>query len=516
MNGRIFMTATLQQDNSRSYYVKKNVYYSIIYQILNLILKFVLRTIFIRTLGKSYLGISGVFSNVLTVLSLSELGVGAAIIYDMYEPIASKNYKQVNDLMGLYKKLYAFIGLFILIIGSALTPFLKYIINDVPDVKYIKFIYFLNVLNTASTYFFAHYRSLITAYQKNYINTINNIIFNVVKVALEAIILIKFNNYIMYIIVEIIVQFLSNFQILYLCRKMFPYINGKSEKIEKSCLKRIMSNSLNSFSIKLGGTIVNATDNIIISAIIGTAAVGVYYNYSMIISVITATTMLISSSAQASVGNLCAGKNNKDKLSVFYKLQFVYCLIYGICFIGIVLVLNSFMMLWLGNDYVLPVETVCLIGVSCYLTGIRQPLELYVNADGMFKYYKFKPWIEAVINLAVSIVLGKTIGLNGIFIGTIVSNILTSFWYEPFIVFRKSFKSNIMNYYVNLVKYVILTIVTIMICNIIFNNIIVNGVLENLMIKFFVCCIVYGLLVIVFFGKTDNFKYCIKIIKHKE
>ena len=275
MNGRIFMTATLQQDNSRSYYVKKNVYYSIIYQILNLILKFVLRTIFIRTLGKSYLGISGVFSNVLTVLSLSELGVGAAIIYDMYEPIASKNYKQVNDLMGLYKKLYAFIGLFILIIGSALTPFLKYIINDVPDVKYIKFIYFLNVLNTASTYFFAHYRSLITAYQKNYINTINNIIFNVVKVALEAIILIKFNNYIMYIIVEIIVQFLSNFQILYLCRKMFPYINGKSEKIEKSCLKRIMSNSLNSFSIKLGGTIVNATDNIIISAIIGTAAVGV-------------------------------------------------------------------------------------------------------------------------------------------------------------------------------------------------------------------------------------------------
>ena len=180
-----------------------------------------------------------------------------------------------------------------------------------------------------------------------------------------------------------------------------------------------------------------------------------------------------------------------------------------------VLVLNSFMMLWLGNDYVLPVETVCLIGVSCYLTGIRQPLELYVNADGMFKYYKYKPWIEAIINLAVSIVLGKTIGLNGIFIGTIVSNVLTSFWYEPFIVFRKSLQSNIVSYYVNLIKYIILTLATIMICNIIFNNIIINGLLQNLIMKFCVCCIVYSLLVIVFFRKTDNFKYYIKIIKRK-
>lgn len=513
MIGRTFMTAILQQDNnSRSYYVKKNIYYSVIYQVLNLILKFVLRTIFIRTLGKSYLGISGVFSNVLTVLSLSELGVGAAIIYDMYEPIASKNYTKVNSLMGLYKKLYTFIGLFIIIIGSILTPFLKYIISDVPDVKYIKFIYFLNVLNTASSYFFAHYRSLITAYQKNYINTFNSIIFNIIKAVLETIVLIQYNNYILYMIVEITVQFLSNFQILYLCRKMFPYINAKSEKIEKNCLKRIISNSLSSFSIKLGGTIVNATDNIIISAIIGTAVVGVYYNYSMIVSVITATTMLISSSTQASVGNLCTDKNCENKLNVFYKLQFIYCLIYGICFICIVLVLNSFMILWLGNEYSLPAETVCLIGISCYLTGIRQPLELFVNADGLFIYYKYKPWIEAIINLVVSILLGNIIGLNGIFIGTIVSNLLTSFWYEPFIVFKKSLHSNLINYYRELIKYIVMTLGCILICNLIFSLINIRLLFWSFMMKVCVCIIVYCLLILVFFRKTDNFKYYINMI----
>ncbi|MEE1101489.1 MAG: oligosaccharide flippase family protein [Agathobacter sp.] len=515
MNGRIFMTVISQSKyKSRGYYVKKNIIYSITYQIVNLVLKFLLRTIFIYTLGKSYLGISGVFSNILTVLSLSELGIGAAIIYDMYEPIANNDYKQINKLMGFYKYIYTWIGIFILVVGCLLTPFLKFIISDVPDVKFLRLIYILHVINTSSSYFFAHYRSFITANQKNYILTINNIFFNVLKVIVEVVVLIFFHNYIIYMLVEMFVQYFSNFHILYKCKKIFPYINTKSEKIENKFVKKVLFNALSSFNIKLGGTIVNATDNIVISAIIGTSIVGLYYNYSMIISIITATTMLISSSAQASVGNLCTEKNNKRKLEVFNQLQFVYCLIYGICLIGIIFVLNSFMNLWLGNEYVLPFHTVCLIGICCWLTGIRQPLEIYIYADGLFEYYKYKPWIEALINLIVSIGLAIIIGLDGIFIGTIISNILTSFWYEPYVVFKRSFNTYVRLYYVNLVKYACVTIFSIILCGAIFNYINISYGIVDFIMKSFICISVFTMLVLIFLRRNEAF-YFFRFKNHK-
>lgn len=294
---------------SRTENVTRNLKSSILFQCTNIIIKFLLRTVFIYTLGKEYLGINGVFTNILTVLSLSELGLGTAIIYDMYQPIAENNTEKEIHLFRFYRYIYAIVGSIILLLGLLLVPFLKYIIKDVPNVSHLYLIYCLQLVSTSASYFFAQYRSLLDAHQLNSINTKNNWIFAVVKTLLQITALLVWKNYILFLLLDLVIVIVSNYAISIKCRKLFPYINSTPKARTQVEYRHILKNAMSTFSIKVGITVVNATDNLLISAFISTLLVGVYSNYSMITSVITASTMLISSALQASVGNLCVSKD---------------------------------------------------------------------------------------------------------------------------------------------------------------------------------------------------------------
>lgn len=442
---------------SRTENVARNLKSSVLFQITNILIKFLLRTVFIYTLGKEYLGVNGVFTNILTVLSLSELGLGTAIVYDMYRPIAEKDTEKEIQLFKFYRYIYAAVGSVILILGFLLVPFLKYIIKDVPNVSHLYLIYCLQLISTSASYFFAQYRSLLDAHQLNSINTNNNWIFAIIKTAAQIGILIFLKSYILFLLTDLAVTVLSNYMIALKCRKMFPYIASTVKKAVLVDKGHIFKNAMSMFSIKVGITVVNATDNLLVSAFISTILVGMYSNYSMITSVITASTMMISSSLQASVGNLCVAKNYKKTAGVFEKIRFLYVSLYAIICVCMISLINPFIELWAGTEYVLDSRIVFVIVLNLYLTGVHQPIEVFLYADGLFRYFKIKPWIEAAINLLVSIALAKPLGIIGIFIGTTVSHVTTTLWYDARIVYKYSLHEKLKNYWVQYFKYAVPT-----------------------------------------------------------
>ena len=214
----------------------KNLNIAVAFQFINIFLKFLMRTVFVYCLGKEYLGVSGVFSNILTVLSLAELGIGTAIVYDMYKPISEKNTYYVTQLVSFYKKVYYFIGLIIFFAGLCIVPFLDKLIKDVPDVQNLRVIYCLFLVQTCSSYFFAQYTSMLSANQCNYVMTKIQILSSFIKTSLEIFVLFIFRNYIVYLLIEIAVGILTNYIIYKRTCRMFPYIKEKVVVIEKKTI----------------------------------------------------------------------------------------------------------------------------------------------------------------------------------------------------------------------------------------------------------------------------------------
>lgn len=425
----------------------RNISSALIYQIVNIILKFVMRTIFTYSLGIEYLGINGVFSNVLTILSLSELGVGTAIIYSMYKPIADSDTKKVNQLLKYYKKIYTVIGITILVLGSFLLPFLDNIVTDIPNVPYISWIYVLFLIQTSSSYFFAQYSSLFAAYQKGYVCKKVQLYFSVIKAIGESMFLILTKQYILYLLLDIVLSVLTNYCIYRKAIQYFPFIKDKTQALDKEDINVIWKNAVSSFSIKIGTTVINASDNLVISTFISTVLVGLYSNYGLIIQIVLTTTVLIQQAVMAGVGNVCVSGSEKDKTDLFHKLFFLYGGIYALTFAGLLNILQPFVILWLGETYQLETPIVIIAVFNCYLSGMHQPIEAFIYSDGLYKYFKWKPWIEAVINLLVSILLAIKIGMIGVFIGTSISHFCLTFWYDARVVYKYSFSKSTTDYF---------------------------------------------------------------------
>lgn len=443
---------------SRTEHTKKNIVAAILAQILNIIIKFIIRTIFIFTLGKEYLGVGGVFSNILTVLSLAELGLGTVITYDLYKPISENDEVKITQLYNFYRDVYATIGIFIVILGSLLIPFLGYIINDVPNVGNICLLYVLHLAFSVSSYFYAHSSSLFNAYQLNRYNSRNSLYTSVLKTILEVLALLITKSYVVYMLVQIFVQIYGGYLIDRKAKKMFPFVKNKVEKLGKSTKRGIFSNAFHLMNIKISQTLINATDNLIISAMISTILVGIYSNYSLITQAILSTGVLIESSMIASIGNLCVlGETNK-KREVFSKLQYLYSCLFGMVMIFLFGLFNPFIKLWLGESYLLENGIVFVVVLNCYLSGVHQPVEAYVNADGVFRYFKLKPTFEVVLNLVISIVGAKLWGIIGVFLGTTLSHIFTTLWYDPYILYKHSFSDGLLDYFKQYFKSTFLSI----------------------------------------------------------
>lgn len=503
------MIMSRNSTESRSYYTKKNAIYGVISQILNILLSFVSRTLFIRFLGHEYLGLNGLFTNILSMLSLAELGIGGALTFSLYKPIADGDDSKIQALMRLYRNTYFLIGAVIAVLGMAITPVLPYLVNfdHTVDINYYV-IYILFLMDTVSTYFFSAYRrSVLQAGQQEYIVTNVTSVFNWIVTIGQILILIITHNYYGYIIIKTLLNIVKNKIISYIAGKRYPCINkNNAPKIEKSELKEIGKNIYALAISKISSVVYYSSDNIVISVILGTILVGLYSNYYMIVYSVTSVIGIILGSAKASIGNLNVTENSKNKLAVFNKIQYVNFIGYGFAAVCLAELLSPFIKLWLGERYLLSDFVVYMIVANFLISGLLHTVTMFKDACGLFWQTRYRTMATTIVNVLSSIVLAKYIGLAGVFLGTILSYLFTILPKDPVVLFNEIFHVRSSRFYVWYVKSLFITVIIFIVTHYICLLIPDGGWL-----LFFVKAIVTGFtslgLFILVSMRTEEFKY---------
>lgn len=431
----------------------KNIISSMIGQFFGILIALITRAVFVKTLSKNYLGVDGLFSNILTLLSLIELGVGPAMTFSMYKPLRDKNQEKIKTLINMYKKLYIGIGSCIFVAGIILIPFLKFFISDINTLDNIYIIYFLYLINSCITYFYSYKSSILITDQKKYIYNLYHYICFVGYNVLQIIVLLIYKNYILFLISQIIFCLIENILLVNKTNKLYPYLKGKNiKKIEIDEKNKIIRNIKAMIFHKLGAVVVNATDNIILSKFVGINAVALYSNYLLITNNIKKIVTQIFDSVIASVGNLVAEGNEKKIYEVFNKMFFFNYYIYTVICSCLIILFNDFIRMWVGSEYEFSFFIVVIISLNFYLSGTRKTVLAFRDAMGLYWYDRYKPLIESLLNIVASIVLAIKFGTIGVLLGTLISNVCTNLWIEPLILFKYGFKKDVKEYYIKYIK----------------------------------------------------------------
>ena len=491
----------------------KNLIYAIVGQIFGILISFVSRIIFIKILSTEYLGVNGLFTNILTILSLVELGVGSAMIFNLYKPLAINDKEHIKSLMMLYKKAYSVIGILVILLGVLFTPIYPYLINEVPNIPNLNLIYILFVLNTGISYFYSYKRSLIICDQKRYIATIFRYAMYFILNIVQIVVLLFTKNYILFLIAQVLFTWLENVFISKKADKMYPYLLEKDvQPIKKKELKEIKRNIKAMMFHKIGGVIVNSTDNILLSRLVGITSVGLYSNYYMITNALETIIMQFFNSIVASIGNLNAKSDKKRLQEVFDKVFFLNFAIFCTVCTCLFNLMNPFIKIWIGKEYMFSIETVATIIICFYLKGMRRSCLTFRDALGIFWYDRYKPIAESIINLVASIILGSKYGVTGIFIGTIISTITTSLWVEPYVLYKYGFNDKLKKYIIQFSKYTVTFVFIFTITTYICNYISGTSILF-LLIKAIICFIISLTFITIVYFKSPEFKYYIYLVK---
>lgn len=498
----------------------KNIYTGLINQILILIFRFVTRTVFVKTLGSEFLGINGLFSNILTLLSLADLGIGGALVYSLYKPIEEKDKTKQIIITNYLRKVYRNIGIAIMIIGICLLPFLNYIITEKVTIVNIYLVFIIYVFQSASSYlFFASRTEFLGAQQKRYIyNNICNVV-TILSNITQIIILLLTKNFILYLFVIIGYNILQAYLVSKKTEELYPYItenvNGELSREEK---KNIFKDCGSLMIQRINYVVLTATDNIIISKYLSLSVVGLYSNYVLITNSIVNILNTFFQSINASLGNLHVSNQKEHEYFIFKLINFITVISFGVCAIGIYVLANDFIELWLGSEYQLSKLFVFIIAINLYIEGLRKFLATYRNSYGLFRQAKFLPLLGVFINIIASIFLVKRIGIFGVLLGTFLSNLLTFMWFDPYIIYKKVFKKNVLRYYLTNIGYLLLFMLLGLLCNKVCDLITIKGII-GFIIHGIICVSIPTTVIFVMFYKSTYFKYLkeplLKIINNK-
>ena len=496
-------------NSSRAINSIRNTVFALGAQLILAVTTFVTRTILIHELGNAYLGLSSLFYDILSLLSLAELGVGTAITFSMYKPMADKNYKQVTATLIFYKNVYISIGLIMSAVGLLLTPFIEIFITDIPDLPHLQLIYILYLFNTTGSYFFSYKRSVLIADQNDYAASIAQIVSSVIQCAAQVILLITIKDFVAYLIAQFFCTMLMNILISFYVDKKYVYIKEyKRERLDEDTKNIIWKNVGAMFISKVSSAIVTSTDNLLISTFVSTIVLGYYSNYTIFVNLVRRIFTKIFDAITGSVGNLAAVENEQTAFRKFEDIWFVNFWMVGFITAVMYVCINPLILCWLGEGYLLNSNIVFLIILNMYMRFIRNTFLTFVDSYGLFREVRVKCIAEALINIGVSLFLVGPLkmGVAGILLGTFISNITTNFWYEPFVIYRR-LKAPLKLYFISFTKYFVLTVmatvISILLCDMIF----IGNYYLQLVIDGVVCCIVINGLFWLFLHKTRHYIY---------
>ncbi len=494
--------------------VLKNGIWGTVYQLANMALGFVGRTVFIRFLSADYLGITGLFSNILNLLSLSELGFSAAVAFHLYKPIAENDTDKIAGIMNFYKTVYRIVAAGVTAIGLVILPFLGYIIKESEfSLSYIRIVYLLSLASTVFSYFFSYRYTLAIADQKNYLLTNVDTFFRFVSTLVNIIALVLFRNYIVYILSGMAVNTVSQFIKARRITKIYPLLRGKKQ-IEPQVKKKILSDVKNIFAGKVSTVIVTSTDNILISLFVGLKVVGYYSNYAMLIGYIQSFLTQFTSATQASFGNLIASESKEYAYSVMKRLTVIIYFFTSFCSVCLFNLLNPFVELWVGKDYLLSVGVVGWCIASFYIQIMKAPVWYALGGVGYFREDKRIAIIGAVSNLVISVICAKLWGLSGIFMGTVFSQLIQ--WVLKTRLFlNKYVGQETIEYHLLSLRLVAETVLLCAVGYGITSIITFENVIANFIFKMFVCVTVPAVFHLVLYRKSEAFNYVLDFAKTK-
>ena len=425
----------------------RNTISGIVSRIITIFFPFIIRTVIIKKIGMDYVGLNGLFSSVLMMLSISELGFGSALVYSMYKPIAEADDEKVCALLNFYKKVYRIVGCVILTLGLALLPFIRSFINgEVPADINVYALYLVFLLNTVIGYFaFAYKSALLTAAQREDISNWIMICVSIMMYGTQLIVLWLLKNYMAYVILSPVFTVITNIVRSIVVDKVYPKYKCHGS-IEKGELKEIYKNVFALMGEKIGWTVLLSTDTIVISATLGLTAVACYNNYYMIISAVRSLVMVIFDSIRPSVGNSMVTESLEKNYRDFNRISSLFVWISGFCAISMICLFQPFMRIWVGEEYLLSTATVIMFGVYFFGWKMLDVLVLYQDAAGMWWYSKARPYVVSVLNILGDIILVHIFGLDGVVFATLFTSVCMSYPWLLGVLFKRYFKGKPWDY----------------------------------------------------------------------
>ncbi len=494
-------------------HMAKNVKYAVAGEFLLAVLKFLSRRVFVLLLGREYLGLNVLFTDVLSMLSLAELGFSVSITYSLYRPVAQGDTEMIKSLVRLYRRVYRTIGLVVFALGLSLIPFLGFFVKEVPDIPDIPLIYVLNLINASISYFFTYKSTLLFVHQKKYIETSIRAAVSLAVTTAQIVVLFLTGNYLFYLYLAIGATLIQNAAISMKTDRLFPYLRERNVRpLPAGTLEEIYRNVRAMLLHRIGTVAVFNTDNLLISKFVGVATAGLYSNYMMIRGFLNILVSALFDAITAALGQLTATATQAYKQTAFRRLSFFSAWLFGWMSICLFCLYDPFIDIWLGKGYLLSKPAVLLIVLNFYVSSMRTPVNNMKSVLGLFWDDRYKSIVEAAVNLVVSVILVERWGVEGIMAGTLISTLAFPFWCEPMVLCRRglriSAKSYFRDYLLHLIVTVAAGVITWLLCCAI------GGGVVGFALKCLTCGAVPNLVYLAVYRRTEDFAFYRHVLRH--
>ncbi len=494
----------------------RNMVFNLIMRIYNLAVPFFIRTLFIYIMGVKYMGLNSLFTSVLSLLSLAELGVGSAMVYSMYKPLAEDDNETVCALMRLYKIYYRVIGSVVLVLGLAVTPFLPYIIKDeLPADVNLYVLYFLNLASTVVTYWlFAYKNCIIIANQRNDITSKISICISTLTYITQVVVLVVFHNYYLYVIAVLISNIISNIVTAIVADRIFPQFKARG-KLAKANVRQINKRVRDLFTAKLATVILYSADTVVISAFLGLTVLTQYQNYYYIMTSVAGFLSIVYGSMTSIIGNSIVSETWEKNYRDFRILLLIISWIAGFCSVCLLCLYQPFMELWMGKDLLLEFGVMVCFCIYFFIWEIDKILNVYKDAAGIWHSDRYRPLIMSLVNVVFNLITVQIFGLYGVILSTVLPMIFIGYTWITRNLCKEVFKpSKFKSVMGKITFYFCITAgcaaITYFICSIIQLPLVLT-----IIVRAFICVIVPNVLFVLIYRNTQDFQDTLVFVNNK-
>lgn len=520
-------------------YATRNIIFGLGGNVVTMLVHFVLRYVFIKQLGDTLIGVEGLYTDILTMLSLAELGVGTAVNYSLYGPVARGEKEKIKSYMLLYKKAYRAIAVVIAVVGIALVPFLPAIVNNpilqlsaentgrialIPilvknpgyvPVRELRLYYLIFLFNTVSTYFVAYKYSLANAEQKNYIQTNVTSITKMITMAVQVASLLILPNFLLYLLIQTGVELAQKIFVSWYLNRKYPVLKEKdivplSKEENDDVVRKVKALMLH----RIGDMARLQTDTVIISSFLGVVQVGLIGNYKLVVSSVSNYVNVIFNSVISSFGNLIATEDEEKQFRLFKVYRFFAIWIYGFSAVGFFMLLSPFIELYLDKQHVLGASIITWYLIDYFFKGERIVLSNFKTAAGVFEQDKYLTLVQGAVNLVISLALVTKIGIAGVYIGTVISGLIANIT-KPIVIYKACFHRSAKSYFMDSFKYIAVIVVTLVILIPLQNALMPQVTIVKFVMMVMIITAVFNGFFLLGFGRSEEFRYLYGMVMGK-